>query len=250
MSRALPALEFAAQDRALGAQLRLARIYGSPDSAHRNDAKALHYLHLVAKDHGDIDRLHPAARHVSEAFRICRAITAKACPQKSASAQRIQGRSTAAPCRELFPDRRRRNSRSGACTPRGRRNPQSGTRRKLAAEGEPETLRAGASLSRRNAVGSRCERGDARPRAGLPDALAVGQCGDPWRGAIATALSRQDRSATPTRRRSDGRSAFVAAWNQLRGEAFAADSDRKAEGAAFKTAAMIAAGRQLSCFRR
>ena len=69
IGRALPALEFAAQDGTLGAQLRLGRIYGSPDSAHRNDAKALHYFHLVAKDHADIDRLHPAARHVSEAFR-------------------------------------------------------------------------------------------------------------------------------------------------------------------------------------
>jgi hypothetical protein len=69
IDEALPALEFAAQRGALGAQLRLGRIYGSLDSVHRNDAKALHYFHLVAKDHADIDRLHPAARHVSEAFR-------------------------------------------------------------------------------------------------------------------------------------------------------------------------------------
>lgn len=66
---ALPALEFAAAGGKLGAQLRLTRIYGEPDGGHRNDAKALHYYHLIAKDHADIDRVHPAARHVSAAFR-------------------------------------------------------------------------------------------------------------------------------------------------------------------------------------
>jgi len=66
---ALPALEFAAQGGKLGAQLRLARIYGSADSPHRDDRKAVHHYHLIAKDHADIDRLHPAASHVSAAFR-------------------------------------------------------------------------------------------------------------------------------------------------------------------------------------
>jgi len=67
---ALPALEFAAEHGTLGAQLRLARIYGDPDSPNRDQRKALHYAHLVAKDHGDIDRLHPAARDVSRTLRV------------------------------------------------------------------------------------------------------------------------------------------------------------------------------------
>ncbi len=69
VDQALPALEYAAQRGALGAQLRLAQIYGSIDSTYRHDAKALHYHHLVAKDHADIDRLHPAAGHVSASLR-------------------------------------------------------------------------------------------------------------------------------------------------------------------------------------
>jgi TPR repeat protein len=69
VGEALPALEFAAQGGTLGAQLRLARIYGTPDGPHQNAGKALHYYHLIAKDYADIDRLHPAARHVAEAFR-------------------------------------------------------------------------------------------------------------------------------------------------------------------------------------
>ncbi len=69
MSKAVAALEFAADRGILGAQLRLARIYSSGDEARRDPAKALTYYHMVVNEHGDIDRLHPAAGHVSDAFR-------------------------------------------------------------------------------------------------------------------------------------------------------------------------------------
>lgn len=68
MSEALPALHYAADRGVLGAQLRLAQIY-SGDSARGNDAKALTYYHMIVNQHGDIDRLHPAAQQISEAFR-------------------------------------------------------------------------------------------------------------------------------------------------------------------------------------
>jgi len=66
--RALPALTHAADRGVLGAQLRLARFF-SADAAHRDDAKALTYYHMIVNEFGDVDRLHPASRHVAEALR-------------------------------------------------------------------------------------------------------------------------------------------------------------------------------------
>jgi len=68
LAKALPALVFAADQGVLGAQLRLAQLY-SADGEHRNDAGALTYYHMIINRHGDIDRLHPASRHVAEALR-------------------------------------------------------------------------------------------------------------------------------------------------------------------------------------
>jgi TPR repeat protein len=66
--KAMPALEYAADRGVLGAQLRLARLYHR-DEAQRNDAKALTYYHMIVNAYGDVDRLHPASRHVAEALR-------------------------------------------------------------------------------------------------------------------------------------------------------------------------------------
>lgn len=66
---ALPALEFAADRGVLGAQLRLSRLYGAAGAEHGDDAKALTYYHMIVNQYGDIDRLHPAAQRVSDAFR-------------------------------------------------------------------------------------------------------------------------------------------------------------------------------------
>jgi hypothetical protein len=68
VGKALPALEFAADRGVLGAQFRLARLY-SGEGEHRNDAKALTYYHMIVNGYGDIDRLHPASRHVAQAMR-------------------------------------------------------------------------------------------------------------------------------------------------------------------------------------
>ena len=68
VGKALPALEFAADRGVLGAQFRLARLY-SGEGEHRDDAKALTYYHMIVNGYGDIDRLHPASRHVAEAMR-------------------------------------------------------------------------------------------------------------------------------------------------------------------------------------
>jgi len=66
--RALPALEFAADRGVLGAQVRLARLYGGSGNR-RDDSKALTYYHMIVNEFGDVDRLHPASRHVAEALR-------------------------------------------------------------------------------------------------------------------------------------------------------------------------------------
>ncbi len=68
VGKALLALAFAADRGVLGAQLRLAHIY-SEDGAHHDDAKALTYYHMIVNEYGDVDRLHPASRHVAEALR-------------------------------------------------------------------------------------------------------------------------------------------------------------------------------------
>jgi len=65
---ALPALGYAADRGMLGAQLRLAELYRTHET-HGNDAKAAAYYNLVVNQHGDIDRLHPAARYVADAYR-------------------------------------------------------------------------------------------------------------------------------------------------------------------------------------
>ncbi|MFP3920774.1 MAG: tetratricopeptide repeat protein [Dichotomicrobium sp.] len=66
---ALPALEFAADRGVLGAQLHLSRLYGASGEEHGDDAKALTYYHMIVNQYGDIDRVHPAAQRVSDAFR-------------------------------------------------------------------------------------------------------------------------------------------------------------------------------------
>lgn len=66
---ALPALEFAADRGVLGAQLRLSRLYSASGAEHGDDGKALTYYHMIVNQYGDIDRLHPAAQRVSDAFR-------------------------------------------------------------------------------------------------------------------------------------------------------------------------------------
>jgi uncharacterized protein len=68
VTQAVPALKFAAAHGVLGAQLRLAKLY-SAEGEHRNDAGALTYYHMIINRYGDIDRLHPASRHVAEALR-------------------------------------------------------------------------------------------------------------------------------------------------------------------------------------
>ncbi len=65
---ALPALGYAADRGILGAQLRLADLYRTHET-HSDDAKAAVYYTLVVNQHGDIDRLHPAARYVADAYR-------------------------------------------------------------------------------------------------------------------------------------------------------------------------------------
>ena len=68
MSKALPALQFAADRGVFGAQLRLARIY-SGDGAHEDHAKAFTYYRMIVNKYGDIDELHPVSRHVAAALR-------------------------------------------------------------------------------------------------------------------------------------------------------------------------------------
>jgi len=66
---AVPALEFAADRGVLGAQLRLAGLHASEDTEHRDLAKALVYYRMVVSQYGGLDRLHPAAKRVSDAYR-------------------------------------------------------------------------------------------------------------------------------------------------------------------------------------
>jgi len=64
----LPALQYAARHGVFAARLRLARFYAKDGTGHRNDAKALVYYQTLTNQYSDIDRLHPSARFVSEAF--------------------------------------------------------------------------------------------------------------------------------------------------------------------------------------
>ncbi len=68
VSEALPALHYAADRGVLGAQLRLAHLYGA-DGELRDDASALTYNHMIVNAYGGIDRLHPASPRVAEAMR-------------------------------------------------------------------------------------------------------------------------------------------------------------------------------------
>jgi TPR repeat protein len=65
---ALPALEYAADRGVLGAQLKLARIYGNGNGTERDEAKAYIYYRQIANQRADIAPSSPIAKYVAEAF--------------------------------------------------------------------------------------------------------------------------------------------------------------------------------------
>jgi TPR repeat protein len=65
---ALPALEYAAERGVLGAQLKLARIYGSGNGVNKDSAKAFFFYRQIANQRADISPLSPVSKYVAEAF--------------------------------------------------------------------------------------------------------------------------------------------------------------------------------------
>ncbi|MGI8724017.1 MAG: tetratricopeptide repeat protein [Methyloceanibacter sp.] len=65
---ALAALDYAAERGVLGAQLKLARLYGAGGAVAKNDAKSFSYYQQIADQHAEITPLSPVAKYVGEAF--------------------------------------------------------------------------------------------------------------------------------------------------------------------------------------
>lgn len=65
---ALPALEYAAERGVLGAQLKLARIYGSGNGVSKDSGKAFYFYRQIANQRADISPLSPVSKYVAEAF--------------------------------------------------------------------------------------------------------------------------------------------------------------------------------------
>jgi len=65
---ALPALEYAAKRRVLGAQLKLARLYAAGHDVPEDDAKAFSYFQDIADQYADISPSSPIAKYVGESL--------------------------------------------------------------------------------------------------------------------------------------------------------------------------------------
>ena len=68
MPVALAALDYAAERGVLGAQLKLARLYGAGGAVARDDAKSFSYYQQIADQHAEITPLSPVAKYVGESF--------------------------------------------------------------------------------------------------------------------------------------------------------------------------------------
>ena len=68
IASALAALDYAAERGVLGAQLKLARLYGTGRVVAKDDAKSFSYYRQIADQHAEITPLSPVAKYVGESF--------------------------------------------------------------------------------------------------------------------------------------------------------------------------------------